>query len=148
MKDKVFVALSSIFFIVFAVGIGVSFLNKPTSSILKAKNAVPSPLKSFAVVFPQIGVAGAEDAPKPPAKIKVSVFMRDVNGNVLADRNIRLTSTPSTLKITPADSLFTNNIGQAEFFITSSETGKVTLSVTDIVSNTQLANLPTVEFVQ
>lgn len=148
MKDKVFVALSSVFFILFAVGLGVTFLNTPTSNILKAKNAVPSPLKSFAVIFPQVGIAGTPDSEKPPTRIKVSVFMRDINGNVLADRNVKLSSEPSVLTINPSDTLFTNNIGQAEFFITASEKGKVSLLITDVGSNTQLANVPSVEFVQ
>lgn len=141
MKDKKFLTLTSMFFLLFAAAMTTILFNKPTSQILRAKNSVPSPLKSFVIIFPQLGVAGT-------TKLKVSVFMRDVSGNVLADRSVKLTSNPSNLNITPSDTMNTDNIGQAQFFITSETAGKVTLAVTDVASNTSISSVPTVEFTQ
>lgn len=123
-------------------------MNKPTSQILRAKNSVPSPLKSFVIIFPQIGVAGNETSVNKPTKIKVSVFVRDVNGNSLAGKTIKLTANPAMVNITPSDTVISDNIGQAQFFISSESPGKIQLSVSDTVSNTNIENVPTIEFTQ
>ncbi len=123
-------------------------LDKPTSQILRAKNVNPSPLKSFVVIFPQVGVAGVEGTEPLPTKIKVSVFIRDVNGSVLSGRSVRLSSAVTGINITPSDTQTTDNIGQAQFFITSAAAGKVQLSVVDVGSNTSIVNIPTVEFTE
>lgn len=148
MKDKKFLALSSFFFLLFIAAISTAILDKPTSQILRAKNVNPSPLKSFVIVFPQIGTVGTEDGTKPQTKIKVSVFIRDVNGSVLPGRSVRLSSAVTGVTITPSDTQTTDNIGQAQFFITSSTAGKVQLSVVDVGSNTNIVNIPTVEFTE
>jgi len=145
MKDKKFLALSSFFFLLFIVGMLVLTFDKPTSSILRAKNATPSPLKSFAIVFPQVGTAGEEGSAKPPTKIKVSVYIRDINGNALSSRSVKLSSNPST-SITPADTQTTNDFGMTQFFITSKTSAKVQLTATDVASNTSVSNIPTIDF--
>ncbi|MBI4991043.1 Ig-like domain-containing protein [Candidatus Gottesmanbacteria bacterium] len=148
MKDKKFLALSSFFFLLFFAAISTVILNKPMTQILRAKNASPSPLKSFVIAFPQVGVAGAENGLTPPTKIKVSVFVRDVSGSVLPGRSIKLSAGASNLNISPSDTQLTDNIGQAQFFLTSSVAGKVQLTVTDVGSNTNIVNVPTVEFTE
>ncbi len=148
MKDKKFLTLSILFFLLFIAAISTVMLEKPTSQILRAKNSVPSPLKSFVIVFPQVGVAQSQNGDNAGTKIKVSVYMRDVNGNVLPDRTVKLSSSLEGVNISPADQQITDNIGQAQFYLTSTGTGKAELTATDVVSNTKIVNVPTVEFTQ
>lgn len=147
-KDKKFIALASFFFLLFTAAISTMILERPTSGILRAKNVSPSPLKSFAVIFPQVGVAGSENSENKPTKIKVSVFIRDVTGESLPGRSIKLSSNPQSLTFQPSDTVTTDNIGQAQFFITSSSAGKIQLIATDVASNTNISNIPTVEFTE
>lgn len=147
MKDKKFLALASFFFLLFFAGIATVALQSPISQVLRAKNVNPSPLKSFIIVFPQVGVAGDEASTNKPTQIKVSVFMRDQGGSVLPGRSVQLTTSPSA-NIKPADTVSTDNLGMAQFFISSSQTGTVKLTATDLASNTSVSNAPTVEFTQ
>lgn len=147
MKDRKFVALASFFFLLFFAGIAVVALQKPTSQILRAKNVNPSPLKSFIIVYPQMGVAGQENSDKKPTQIKVSVFIRDEGGSVLTGRSVQLATSPTT-NIKPADTISTDNLGMAQFFISAASPGTVKLTATDIASNTTVSNSPTVEFTQ
>ncbi len=124
------------------------FISKPTSQILRAKNSALSPLKSFVIIFPQIGVAGSDTSVNKPTKIKVSVFVRDVNGNSLPGKTIKLAANPSSVFITPSDTVSTDTIGQAQFFISSESPGQVQLTASDTVSNTNIENVPTIEFTQ
>ncbi|MCL4339387.1 Ig-like domain-containing protein [Patescibacteria group bacterium] len=148
MKDKKFLTLSTLFFLLFIAAMSTVMLEKPTSQILRAKNSVPSPLKSFVIVFPQVGVAGSQNGDNTGTKIKISVYMRDVNGNVLPDRTVKLSSSLEGVTISPADQQVTDNIGQAQFYLTSTSTGKAELTAIDVVSNTKIVNVPTVEFTQ
>lgn len=147
MKDKKFAALSLLFFLLFFAGIVTVAMQKPTSQILRAKNVNPSPLKSFIIVFPQIGTAGNENSDKKPTQIKVSVYIRDESGSVLSGRSVQLTTSPA-VTTKPADTVSTDNIGMAQFFISSSQKGTVKLTATDVASNTTVANSPTVEFTE
>ena len=131
MKDKKFIALSLLFFLLFFAGIVTVAIQKPTSQILRAKNVNPSPLKSFIIVFPQIGTAGNENSDKKPTQIKVSVYLRDESGSVLSGRSVQLTSSPA-VTTKPADTVSTDNIGMAQFFISSSQKGTVKLTATDV----------------
>lgn len=140
MKDKKFLALSVLFFLMFFAAIGVLTLDQPTRQILRAKNTNPSPLKSFVAIPLQIGKAGVN-------KLKISVFIRDINGAVLSNRQVIMTTTPSTT-VSPADTQTTDSLGMVQFFIESTDPGKIQLTITDISSNMTLANVPTVEFVQ
>lgn len=148
MKDKKFITLSALFFFIFIAGIGILVIEKPAANLLRAKNEAPSPLKSFAVAFPQVGVATIPGSSSKGTQIKVSVYMRDVNGSVLADRTVRLTSSLPSVIVSPADTQVTNNIGQAQFMLTSDSAGKAILTATDVGSNTSVVNIPTVEFTQ
>jgi hypothetical protein len=148
MKDKTFAALSGIFFLLFFIGIGAVTLNKPITTLLHAKNVNPSPLKSFGVVFPQVGKAGSETGTSKPTKIRVNVFIRDVSGAVLSNRSVKLSSDLPAVTITPSDTQMTNNIGSAEFFITAASPGKTLLTAVDTESNTVVKNIPSVEFTQ
>lgn len=147
MKDKKFVALASFFFLLFFGGIAVVALQKPTTQILRAKNSNPSALKSFIIVFPQIATAGDENSTNKSTQVKVSVFIRDEGGSVLPARSVQLTTSPS-VNIKPADTVITDNLGNAQFFITSSASGVVKLTATDLGSNITINNTPTVEFTE
>lgn len=138
MKDKKFLALSLLFFLMFFAAIGVLTLDQPTRQILRAKNTNPSPLKSFVAIPIQIGKIGGQ-------KLKVSAYIRDVNGIVLPNRQVQLTTTPSTT-VTPSDTQTTNNLGMVQFYIEAGDPGTVQLTITDISSNMTLANVPTIEF--
>lgn len=147
MKDRKFIALSSFFFLLFFAGIATVALQQPTSQILRARNANPSPLKSFIIVFPQIGVAADETSGKQPTQIKVSVFMRDETGAVLPARTVQLTAS-SIVSIKPGDTVATDDLGMAQFFISSTEKGTVKLTAVDVASQTTVSNTPTVEFTE
>ncbi len=147
MKDKKFAALSLLFFLLFFAGIVTVALQKPTNQVLRAKNVNPSPLKSFIIVFPQIGTAGNENSDKKPSQIKVSVYIRDESGSVLPGRSVQLTTSPA-VTTKPADTVATDNLGMAQFYISASEKGTVKLTATDLSSNTAVANSPTVDFTE
>lgn len=140
MNDKKFLVLSGLFFLIFFAGIAVITLEQPTSQILRAKNENPSPLKSFAIIFPQVGKVGD--------KIKVSVYIRDVNGTILTNRSVKLATNPVTVDITPSDTQTTNSLGMSQFFVSSKIPGKVEIIATDLNSNTSVANIPSIEFTQ
>lgn len=147
MKDKTFVTLAGLFFLIFFGGVIAVTLEKPTLNFLtRASTVNPSPFKSFAVVFPQVGVAANAQSGKEPTKIKVSVYIRDVNGTVLPNRTVKLATLSASVNITPSDTQSTNTIGQAQFFITANTPGTVNLTVTDVASNTTVVNVPSVEF--
>lgn len=148
MKDKKFLALSSLFFLLFFAMIGIAGLDQPKSGFLRAKNSIMSPLKSFAVVFPQMGVAGAENSETPPTKVKISVYIRDVTGESMPSRSIKLSTDAAGVNIAPADTQNTDELGMAQFFLTSPSAGKIKLTATDLTSGTPIANIPTVEFTQ
>lgn len=147
MKDRKFIALASFFFLLFFAGVATVALQKPTSQVLRAKNTNPSALKSFIIVFPQVAVAGDETGDKKATQIKVSVFIRDESGAGLSGRTVRLTTDPNS-NIKPGDTLSTDNLGMAQFFISAVSPGTVKLTATDVASNTTVSNSPTVEFTQ
>lgn len=148
MKDKTFTALSGIFFLLFVIGIGAVTLNQPLSTMLKARNVAPSPLKSFGVVFPQVSTLSSAAGTSKPAKVKVSIYIRGVDGSILENRNVKLASDPNIVTIEPSDTQVTNSIGQAEFTISSETQGKIKLKAWDTSTNTEVINIPSVEFVQ
>ena len=148
MKDKTFIALSTLFFLLFFIAIGALTLNRPVTNILRAKNVAPSPLKSFGVVFPQVASVGDETKGKPPTIIKISVYIRGVDGSILSNRNVKLSAEPANVLIEPSDTQLTNSIGQAQFTISSKIQGKVKLIARETTSNIVVVNIPTVEFVQ
>lgn len=146
MKDKAFLTLSILFFIVFFVGIITLSLEKPLNQTLKASNVRPSPLKSFAIVFPQIGKIGDSTGEKQPTTIKLSVIIRDVNGVALPDRQVKISLSMDSITIKPSDLQNTNNIGQADFFLTSDATGTAQVRAIEVISNTAIENIPSVKF--
>jgi hypothetical protein len=149
MKDKTFIILTGLFFLLFFGGvIAVALGNPITGLFIRASNAVPSSSKSFVVVFPQVGIASDEQSGKASTKIKVTAYLRDDSGTLLSDRSVKISSNSKAVIITPGEIQNTNSIGQAQFFITSSLPGEVELSVIDIKSNIPVANIPTVEFTQ
>ncbi len=140
MKDKTFVTLAGLFFLLFIIGIAALTLNQPLSGILRARNVTPSPLKSFGVVFPQVGSAGTG--------IRVSVYVRDVNGSVIPNRLVKLAASSSDVIIKPSDTQTTDNIGQAQFTVTSPVKGIVKFTATDTESNTVISNIPTAQIIE
>ena len=148
MKDKAFIILSGLFFLIFFIGIGVVTLDRPVSNILRAKNVNPSPFKSFVIAFPQVGITSDSSKSDMGKEIKVTVTMRDVNGVILPDRQIKLTPSLNSVVIKPANIQTTNNTGQAVFFLSSKDPGTVKLTVNDIETNMKLENVPSVEFTE
>lgn len=148
MKDKTFVTLAVLFFLLFLTGIAALTLNTPLSGILRARNVTPSPLKSFGVVFPQVGNAGIENSPKKPTNIRVSVYIRDVNGSVIPGRVVKLAASSSDVTIKPSDTQTTDKIGQAQFTVTSPVKGIVKFTATDTESNTVISNIPTAQIIE
>lgn len=140
MKDKTFLTLAGLFFLLFFGGIATIAIQSPSSTILRAKNTNPSALKSFVVIFPQVGSVGS--------KLKVTVSMRDVNGAVLPSRSISVSSSLPTLIVEPSNTQTTDDHGQAQFFISSPVAGTATLTVSDVGSNIAIVNIPSVEFTQ
>ena len=149
MKDKTFVTLSAIFFLLFVIGIGAVTLNQPITTMLRARNVAPSPLKSFGMIYPQIASIGDPAIGQKPTDVKVSIYIRGVDGSILPNRNVKLTADPSsTVSIKPGDVQVTNDIGQAQFTVSSTFLGKVKLIAQETSTNTEIINIPTVEFVQ
>src|SRR3990167_4936296 len=142
MKDKTFTALSGIFFLLFVIGIGAVTLDQPLSNILRAKNVVPSPLKSFGMAYPQIGTIGNPATGQLPTKVKVSIYIRGVDGSILSNRNVKLSANPSVIAIEPSDTQQTNDIGQAQFTISSPTAGKFKLKAEETTSKTEVINIP------
>lgn len=142
MKDKKFLALSILFFLLFFVMIAIASVDQQSKGFFtKAKNSNLSPLKSFVIVFPQVGVVNS-------TKVKVTVYLRDTNGSSMANRSVKLASSQEGVNISPGDTQNTNDLGMAQFNITSSSPGQVQLTATDLNSNTPVANIPTVQFTQ
>ncbi|OGG20683.1 hypothetical protein A3D03_00035 [Candidatus Gottesmanbacteria bacterium RIFCSPHIGHO2_02_FULL_40_13] len=149
MKDKAFISLVGVFFFLFVAAIGIIVINNPTSNILRAKNSAPSPQKSFVIVYPQVsGIASDANSSKTPIKIKVSVYLRDVNGNIVPNRPVKISTNPSSTIISPSDTASTNEIGMAEFSVSSMVPGEFALNATDIESNMSISNIPTLEFTE
>jgi hypothetical protein len=147
MKDKTFTILLGLFFLLFFGGvIAVALGNPITGLFTQATDATPSSSKSFVVVFPQVGMASNAETGTLGTKIKVTVYLRDENGKLLSSRAVNISSDSNSVQFTPNDTQQTNNIGQAQFFMTSSFPGQVTLSIKDVKSNIPVANIPTVEF--
>lgn len=138
MKDKPFLVLAGLFFILF-VGMLTMYV-LPSGSTIRAKSAAVSPLKSFAIIFPQVTTIGSS--------VKVTVTVRDVNGSVLPNRAIQLSGDTGVLSITPSATQSTNENGQAEFFVSSSTAGQIHLKATELAGNVSIVNIPSVEFTQ
>lgn len=138
MKDKKFLTLTGIFLTLFLVGISIIAVENPVSQMLRATNVAPSPLKSFATVFPQIEQLGNQ--------VKVSVYIREVNGRALPNRQVQLSVSDSQVTISPSTAQTTNDIGQVQFFLTSNVPGIFKITATDVATNTNVVNIPTVEF--
>jgi len=149
VKDKAFLTLSVLFFLTFFIGIITVSLQKPLMQTLKASSVNPSPLKSFGIVFPQIGKIGDENSEdNKPTQVKVTIVLRDVNGVSLPNRSVKLVTSLSSVNIKPSNLQTTNEIGQAIFNLTSDNPGTAQVQATDVVSNSTVANIPTVEFTE
>lgn len=148
MKDKKFLALSLFFFLLFFLGISAVTLEKPISQILRASSVNPSATKSFVIVYPQIGSIGDQNSPNPPTRVKVTVYIRDVNGTVIPNRSVKLSTSLSSILISPANQLTTDSLGMAQFFLSSNAPGIAKLTAVDVTSNMSIQNIPTVEFTQ
>lgn len=140
MKDKAFITLAGMFFLLFFMGVGAVAFNEPLSNLIRAKDVTPSADKSFGVVFPQVAKTGD--------RVKVSIYIRDTAGNVLTGRSIKLAAVDDVIQVSPSDTQATNSIGQAEFSITTNRPSTIKLSASDLSSKTQVVNIPTVEFSQ
>lgn len=149
MKDKTFIILSGLFFLLFFGGVIAVALGGPiTGLFIRATDAIPSPVKSFAIIFPQVGVVSDESSGNPSTKLKVTVYLRDENGTLIPNRAVKISSDSKAVSFTPGEVQNTNSIGQAQFFMTSSLPGQFELSITDVKANIPVANVPTVEFTQ
>ncbi len=79
-------------------------------------------------------------------KVKVSVYIRDVNGASLPNRKVRISTDTSGISFAPSDIQTTNEIGMAQFSMSAAYPGQVKISAIDVDSNTSIINIPTVEF--
>ena len=148
MKDKTFITLTGLFFLLFVIGIGAITLDKPLSSILRAKNVAPSQFKSFGMAYPQIASVGNISKGQKPTDVKVSIYIRGIDGSILTNKSVKITVDPSIVNIEPSDTQVTNDIGQAQFTITSQVEGKVKIKAHETTSNIDIMNIPTVEFIK
>jgi len=135
--DSKFIIVSLIFFVLFIFVLGSVVLESPIRSFVKAREAVTSPAKSFMVIWPLTLPADGKSISK------VSVFLRNDKEEALAGKTARLTSTVGTVK--PAQ-VQTDNIGKADFQITSDTPGNAVLSVSDTETNTPLSQQISIEF--
>lgn len=141
MKDKKFLILSALFFFLFAAAM-ISLSLQP-NRIFQARATVPSPSKSFVIAhYPPGGIVPLNE------KIKVTVYIRDEDGNVLANRGVRLSNTLTGVTILPSDTITTNQNGMAEFSLSSVTNGKAQISAVDQGSNTSLTTSPGIQFGQ
>lgn len=156
MKDKIFTTLSGLFFLIFFVGVTAVALENPLrSGFIRAKNAVPHPIKSAVFIFPQIGKIGAEGNTKKPDKITISILLRDASANPIPNFETKLAAKltqeapPDVLTITPNETK-TNDNGIALFTVTSKKSGKAEFTVIDLKTNTpiDIQSIPTVEFIE
>lgn len=148
MRDRIFIGLSGLFFLLFFALVGTVTLERPLTNILRARTVAPSPLKSFVAAFPQTtGIDHGETGEKP-VPIKLSVYIRDVAGDSLPNREVKLVASLADVSVVPGETQTTNETGLAQFFLTSRRAGTVTLTVTDVQSNIAIVNVPTVEFTE
>lgn len=141
MKDKKFLVLSALFFFLFAAAM-VALSVQPTS-IFQARATVPSPTKSFVIAhYPTGGIVPVD------GNIKVTVYIRDESGKVMANRGVNLSSTLSNVTILPSNTITTNENGMAEFTLSSAISGKAQVTAVDQGSNITIANSPSVQFGQ
>ncbi|MBI2611898.1 Ig-like domain-containing protein [Candidatus Gottesmanbacteria bacterium] len=134
--DKKFIILSSIFFLLFIFGIGTLIVERPVSQFLRAQTAEVSPTKSFFTAVPQVG----------NSDIKVDVYIRDQDGNVMPGKTVKLSTDLSSVTIEPSDSQNTDNLGKASFSLKSDSPGTANLTVVETTSNVTLTQKLSVEF--
>lgn len=147
MKDKTFISLSVLFFILFFLGIALVGFEKPLLNTIFALNENPDTGKCFGVIFPFSGTAGDENSPTRPTKIRVTVVIRDKNNKFLSNRPIRLVPDLSSVTVSPTDTQNTAN-GQAVFEISSSRAGTVHLKAIDLNSKAVIEKIPSAEFTE
>ncbi len=118
--------------------------------LIRAQNSRAHPLKSFAILFPQVVAVGKENDSNKTNEIKVTVTIRDANGLILPNRRVQLSSSLNSTIISPSDTQITNNNGQAIFYLSSSSPGTAKLTIVDLDSNplVEIANVPSAEFIQ
>lgn len=149
MSDKKFVALSSIFFLLFIFGMGSLFVQEPLSNYLRATTTAVDQNKSIITAIPQVCSSKPNAISKcPNQKIKVAVYIRSENGDLLANKSVQLWTDPTGPNIQPSDIQITNKNGMAEFVLASETPLKVSLFAKEIASQKQLTQTLSVEFTQ
>lgn len=156
MKDKAFTTLSGLFFLLFFIGITAVALEQPLrSTFIRAKNAVPHPVKSAVFISPQIGKIGDEETPLKPQKITVSVFLRDAASQAISGTKVELAvrlapeAPTGAVTVSPGGSTTDEN-GLAKFILTAKKSGKARITVIDLEKNSpiDIQSIPTVEFIE
>lgn len=156
MKDKTFSTLSGLFFLIFFVGVTAVALEQPLrSQFIRAKDAIPHPVKSAVFISPQIGKIGDEGTPVKPQKITVSVFLRDASSQAISGTKVELAvklepeAPTNAVTIAPGKSTTDEN-GLAKFTVTSKKSGKAQFTVMNLEKNTpvDIQSIPTVEFIE
>ncbi|MBI4066830.1 Ig-like domain-containing protein [Candidatus Gottesmanbacteria bacterium] len=146
MNDKKFIALSSIFFLMFIFGMGTLFVQEPISNYLRATTAQVSSEKSFITAIPQIGKTEGSISETKPAQIKVNVYIRTDSGDLLAQKTVKLSTDLTSVNISPSDTQDTNKDGKAEFILTSTTPGVAQLTAQELTSGKTISNSLSVEF--
>jgi len=138
MNDKKFLALSSVFFLMFIFGMGTLILQDPLSTFIQANTATVSGDKSFLTAIPQVGAT--------TETIKVNVYIRDENGDLLPQKTVKLTTDLPAITIAPQDTQITDDNGKVEFTLTSATPGTAHLTAVETSSGTSVQNTVSVEF--
>lgn len=155
MKDKKFIILSSIFFLLFIFSIGSLLIGNPLSNYIKAATVTVSASKSIITALPQ-ACSVSNNAPFPCAekKIKVDVYVRSEGGDLIPNRTVQLSTQngiADKITISPSGNQITNTFGKAEFILSSDTIGKTDLIAKDITDpdsakHIQIAQPLSIEF--
>ena len=138
MNDKKFIILSSIFFLIFIFGMGFLIADRPVSQFLRAQNQTVSPTKSFFTAIPQVSNKSQE--------IKVDVFIRDEDGNVMPKQSVKISTDLSSVTYSPGETQATDDLGKASFILKSASPGTANIRVEETTSKTVLSQNLSVEF--
>ena len=146
MNDKKFIALSSIFFLMFIFGMGTLFVQNPLSNYLRATTSTVSSEKSFLTAIPQIGSPQGTTSSTKPEKIKVNVYIRTDSGDLLAKKTVKLSTDLSSVTISPSDTQETDKDGKVEYMLSSKSPGTAQLTAQELGSGTTIKNSLSIEF--
>lgn len=129
----------------FIFGMGFLIADRPVSQFLRAQNQTVSPSKSFFTAIPQ--ASSTEGSEKAETKeIKVDVFIRDENGNVIPNKTVKISTDLPQITYSPADTQTTDDLGKASFILKSPSPGTANITVSETTSGTTLSQKLSIQF--